>query len=61
MGCWHHSTNGFRVQSSITIFAIDPVKSPNCSFTQTIQLPIGTAAHKRSAASAINRHEAFAS
>src|SRR6267154_543375 len=53
IGCCHHSTNGFRVQPKKAIFAVDPVKSPNCSFSQTIQLPIGTAAHKRSAASAI--------
>src|SRR5438874_7443806 len=53
IGCCHHSTKGFRVQSKKAIFAVDPVKSPNCSFSQTIQLPIGTAAHKRSAASAI--------
>src|SRR5262249_1482666 len=54
MGCCHQSPNGLRVQPSKPIFAVDPVKSPNCSFTQTIQTPIGTAAHKTSAARAIN-------
>src|ERR1041385_1850109 len=37
MGCCHHSTKGFRVQPNKAIFAADPVKSPNCSFSQTIQ------------------------
>src|SRR6266480_966021 len=52
IGCRHQSSNGFLVQPSKVIFAVDPVGSPNWYFVHTIQLTIGTAAQTMSTLSA---------